>query len=151
MQIIRQAAVALIVILVFLPGNSVLADAIKVEVARSDSGFHLTRGGKPYAIKGAGLELKELEPFTSHGGNSIRTWRTDNARQTGQELLDDAEKHGVTVALCIEIGRERLGFDYNDEAAVAAQLDEGPHTYLKVIRKDGWRNAMLQQFSGRVV
>ena len=123
MQIIRQAAVALIVILIFLPGNSVFADTIKVEVAKSDSGFHLTRGGKPYVIKGAGLELKELGPFTSHGGNSIRTWRTDNGGQTGQELLDDAEKHGVTVALCIEIGRERLGFDYNDEAAVAAQFE----------------------------
>jgi hypothetical protein len=122
-QIIKQTAVALIVILAFLPVSSIFADAIKVEVAKADSGFYLTRGGKPYAIKGAGLEFKELGPFTSHGGNSIRTWRTDNARQTGQELLDDAQKHGVTVALCIEIGRERHGFDYNDEAAVAAQLE----------------------------
>jgi hypothetical protein len=61
--------------------------------------------------------------FASHGGNSIRTWRTDTTDLTGQQLLDEAAKHGVTVSMCIEIGRERHGFDYNDEQAVAAQLE----------------------------
>ncbi len=50
---------------------------------------------------------------------------------TGLEMLDNAAKHGVTVALCIEIGRERLGFDYDDEEAVAAQLEFARNEVMK--------------------
>jgi hypothetical protein len=102
---------------------SVHAEAVPVKIVEQDGRFLLSRGGEPYAIKGAGLEYSNIAVFASHGGNSIRTWRTDNKVTTGQQLLDDAEKHGVTVALCIEIGRERHGFDYDDEKAVAAQLE----------------------------
>ena len=83
---------------------------IPVEIIESDGGFRLLRGGEPYEIHGAGLEFANIGMFASHGGNSIRTWRTDNA----QNLLDEALAHGVTVLMCIEIGRERHGFDYDD-------------------------------------
>jgi len=99
-----------------------LADAIPVEIRQDDGRFQLIRGGEPYEIRGAGLEYADLGVFTSHGGNSIRTWQ-NNPGFTYDEVFADAEKHGVTVALCIEIGRERHGFDYNDEDAVAAQLE----------------------------
>jgi hypothetical protein len=99
------------------------SDAISVTVMEKEGRYQLNRGGEPYEIKGAGLEYKDVGVFASHGGNSIRTWRTDNVESSGIEVLDDAARHGVTVALCIEIGRERLGFDYDDEAAVAAQLE----------------------------
>lgn len=97
--------------------------AIPVEVVSKEGGYQLYRGGEPYEIRGAGTESKNVGILVSHGGNSIRTWRTDNAHSSGFELLDNAAKHGVTVTMCIEIGRERLGFDYDDEAAVAAQLE----------------------------
>jgi hypothetical protein len=97
--------------------------AIPVEVVRRDGRYTLLRGGEPYAVKGAGLEFGDVESLAAHGGNSFRTWRTDNGRDNGQEVLDRAARAGVTVAMCIEIGRERHGFDYDDEAAAAAQLE----------------------------
>jgi hypothetical protein len=96
---------------------------VPVELVYQDGQYLLLRGGEPYSVKGAGLEFSDVGVFAAHGGNSIRTWRTDNRNQTGLELLDDAHRHGVTVALCIEIGRERHGFDYDDEQAVTSQLE----------------------------
>lgn len=107
------------------------AEAVKVEVIKKADGYQLLRGGEPYEVKGAGLEVADIGVFASHGGNSIRTWRTDNQKYTALELLDTAHRHGVTVALCIEIGRERHGFDYNDEAAVAAQMEYARGEVLK--------------------
>lgn len=112
-------------------GASTLADAIPVKITEDNGRFQLLRGGEPYAVHGAGLEFADIGVFASHGGNSIRTWRTDNARFTGLEMLDNAAKYGVTVALCIEIGRERHGFDYNDEEAVAAQLEYARQEVMK--------------------
>jgi len=110
---------------------AVYADAVPVVVNETDGQYHLLRGGEPYEIKGAGLEYSDLGIFAGHGGNSIRTWRTDNENSTGLEVLDEAARHGVTVALCIEIGRERHGFDYDDEDAVARQLEYARGEVLK--------------------
>jgi hypothetical protein len=104
---------------------------IPVEVVEVDGSFQLLRGGEPYSIKGAGLEFGSIEALVKHGGNSFRTWRTDNGRSTGQQVLDRALELGVTVAMCIEIGRERHGFDYDDERAVAAQLEYARGEVLK--------------------
>ena len=86
---------------------------------REESGRHqLLRGGGPYQIRGAGVaDPAGIAAFAAHGGNSFRTWRT------GSEYLDEAEKYGLTVALCIELGTERQGFDYDDDEAVARQLN----------------------------
>lgn len=95
---------------------------VKVEVVQTAKGFQLLRDGQPYEVKGAGLEYRSIKEFASYGGNSIRTWRTGDEFFSADELLDEALANGVTVALCIEIARERHGFDYNDEQAVAKQL-----------------------------
>jgi len=131
MKHIKLALVAFSILFGFSFAIKSQADAIPVEILKEDGRFQLIRGGTPYVIKGAGLEFGDIDVFASHGGNSIRTWRTDNGKSTGLEVLDDAEKHGVTVAMCIEIGRERLGFDYNDEAAVAAQLEYARKEVMK--------------------
>jgi len=112
-------------------GLPVHAKAIPVEVVETNGRYQLTRGGEPYEIKGAGLEFGDLGVFASHGGNSIRTWSTENPRITALEVLDNAAKHGVTVSMCIEIGRERWGFDYDDETAVAKQLEFARNEVLK--------------------
>ena len=91
---------------------------IKVEIVPHGSGYQLLRGGKPYEIKGAGLNDGDIVSFVAHGGNSIRNWGTHNA----QEVLDLAHQYGVTVALCLGVDSERHDFDYNDEVAVAEQL-----------------------------
>jgi len=123
--------IALSLLLGFSYTASALADAIPVRVTQENGRFQLIRGGEPYKINGAGLEFSDIDRFAAHGGNSIRTWRTDNGKSTGLEILDEAGKNGVTVALCIEIGRERHGFDYDDETAVAAQLEYARNEVLK--------------------
>lgn len=131
MQHVRPAMIVLLVALIFLVVSNANAEAIPVEVIKEDGRYRLLRGGEPYEVKGAGLEYRDLGVFVSHGGNSIRTWRTDNTKATALEQLDDAAKHGVTVAMCIEIGRERHGFNYDDEEAVAQQLEYARQEVLK--------------------
>ena len=105
-------------------GDEVLVGgAVPVEVVMLDGRYTLLRGGEPYAIRGAGIEDADVGNFAAHGGNSLRTWRTDSRFSTAREVLDEAASHGVTVVMCIEIGRERHGFDYGDAQAVAAQLE----------------------------
>ena len=58
------------------------ADApIKVEIAKTADGYVLMRGGEPYTVKGAGMARNDVERFVRHGGNSIRTWSTNNDYQ----------------------------------------------------------------------
>ena len=96
---------------------------VKVEIARTDSGYQLMRGGEPYTIKGAGMSIDHIDDFARHGGNSIRNWTTDNEPENVQALLDKAQANGVTVMLCLPMQAERWGFDYDDADAVAAQRD----------------------------
>ena len=96
---------------------------IKVEVVRSDSGYVLLRGGEPYVVLGAGMVVDDIARFAAHGGNSIRNWTTDHRVQDVRRLLDEANAHGVTVALGLPMRAERHGFDYDDPEAVAAQRE----------------------------
>lgn len=100
-----------------------------VEVLYENGRYQLYKDGEPFYIHGAGLEFGDIEALASHGANSFRTWRTDNGRDTGMEILDQAHEHGLMVTMGIEIARERPGsgrgvfnFDYSDSAAVADQL-----------------------------
>ncbi|MDX1460047.1 MAG: glycoside hydrolase family 2 TIM barrel-domain containing protein [Xanthomonadales bacterium] len=104
------------------PGEPEPGGAIKVEVVKKDGGYLLLRGGEPYTIKGAGLGHDYMENFASHGGNSFRNWGVDSVEE-GLRLLDQAEALGLTVAMCLDIGRERQGFDYDDETLVARQFE----------------------------
>jgi len=104
-------------------GDAPLTKAVKVEVVRTDDGFALYRDGEQYSIRGAGMGVADFERFVSHGGNSIRNWNTRDGKQDILSLLDEAHAHGVTVALCLPMKPERHGFDYDDEAAVAAQFE----------------------------
>lgn len=104
---------------------------VPVELVNRDGQYVLLRGGKPYHIKGAGMEYGDIAQFAALGGNSIRNWTTEPRTKTAQELLDIAHAHEVTVSLCLEIGRERQGFDYDDEEAVAAQLEYARAEVLK--------------------
>ena len=97
--------------------------AVKVEVVATEHGYTLVRGGDPYAVKGAGMVVDDIERFAAHGGNSIRTWSTNWEGQDTRSLLDAAHAHRVTVALGLAMEPERRGFDYDDAEAVAAQLE----------------------------
>lgn len=95
----------------------------RVELRKGETGYQLFLNDEPFYIRGAGLEGGSIEELAAHGGNAMRTWRTDNKFRTGQEILDEAYKHGIMVCMGIEIGRERHGFDYNDSLVVKKQFD----------------------------
>lgn len=95
----------------------------KVELKNTNGKFELLVNNSPFYIKGAGLEFGNIAAVAKHNGNSIRTWRTENGQQSGKEVLDEAQKNGLMVTMGIEVARERHGFDYNDELAVKAQLE----------------------------
>ncbi|MCY4232500.1 MAG: hypothetical protein OXE59_01960 [Bacteroidetes bacterium] len=101
-----------------------------VEVRYDAGQYQLFVDDQPFYVNGAGLEFGDISLLASHGANSFRTWRTDNGRDTGMEILDRAQEHGLMVTMGIEIARERPGsgrgvfnFDYSDSVAVAQQLE----------------------------
>jgi len=92
---------------------------IKMEGER----FQLYVDDKPFYIKGAGLEFGDIPALAKHGGNSFRTWTTNNGQRSGKEVLDEAWEHGLYVMMGIDVARERHGFDYNNKEAVAIQFE----------------------------
>ena len=95
---------------------------IPVTIVEEQGRYTLMRGGKPFWIKGAGTNGGNIGILAGYGANSFRNWR-DTDSPDGLPILDEAAKHGLTVAMCLPVGRERHGFDYDDEAAVARQLE----------------------------
>ena len=95
----------------------------KVTLVNTNGNYNLLVNGEPFYIKGAGLEFGKISSLAKHKGNSFRTWRTENGKQTGKEVLDEAHKYGLMVTMGIEVARERHGFDYNDEVAVKEQFE----------------------------
>ncbi len=91
---------------------------IKVEVRKTQNGFELLRGGKPYFVKGAG-GTSYYHRIAAYGGNSVRTWGTNGAKN----ILDSAQKNGLTVMMGLAVVAERHGFDYNDSVAVRKQFE----------------------------
>ncbi|TGE24713.1 hypothetical protein E5K00_05750 [Hymenobacter aquaticus] len=99
---------------------------IKVEVRQAAGRYELLRGGQPYFIKGAGGG-QFPDRVKAYGGNSLRTWDTESAAQ----VLAEANRNGLTVMVGLDVARERHGFDYNDPAAVARQVEKIKAEVLK--------------------
>ena len=94
----------------------------KVALNKQSQRYQLSVDGKPFYIKGAGLELGSIQSLADYGGNAFRTWRVENGAKSGLEILDEAHKHGLMVCMGLDVARERHGFDYSDKKAVAEQL-----------------------------
>jgi len=96
----------------------------KVEVKKNDSGYHrLFVNDEEFFVLGAGLEFGDVQALAEHGGNSFRTWRTRNETEDALDVLDQAHEHGLLVLMCLDVARERHGFDYDDPQAVQEQFD----------------------------
>ena len=92
-----------------------------VKVVKQNSQYSLTVNGQPYEVKGVGLGYKNDEnviALKEAGGNTFRTWGLTHIEQE----LAIAEKLGLMIAVGIQTGKELIGFDYNDEEAVAEQF-----------------------------
>lgn len=96
-----------------------MAKPVKVEIKGTPGHYQLYRDGQAYKVRGAGGGDFRLDLLKSIGGNSIRTWNVGDG-----SILDAAAANGLTVALCLDVGRERLGFDYNNPRSVKAQLEK---------------------------
>ena len=83
-----------------------------------DGGYTFMRNGSPYYVRGAG-GIEYIADVARFGGNSIRTWSHDNAK----EILDEAHRHGITVMMGLWVQHERHGFDYDNAERVASQLE----------------------------
>lgn len=79
-----------------------------VEVVYLDGQSQLLRHGKPYVIKG-GSGHEQMEKLARYGGNSVRTWNTEDAGK----ILDEAAAHGLTVTLGLKVGKQWWGEDFN--------------------------------------
>lgn len=90
----------------------------KVVLEATDGRHRLIRNDEPYFVHGVGGD-SHLAGLSAAGGNSIRTWSTDNL----DTILDEAHKHKLAVCVGFWLGHERHGFDYQDEASVVKQLD----------------------------
>lgn len=100
---------------------------VHVEVKKNELGQHrLFVEGEEFYVEGAGLEFGNIEALARYGGNSFRTWRTEDGQDDALDILDRAHQHGLLVLMGLEVARERHGFDYDDAGAVKEQFE-----YLK--------------------
>ncbi len=104
-------------------GGSLQEGPSHVELREENGVYRLYVNGEVFFVNGAGCEFGPCSLVAAHGGNSIRTWRTDNGVQSGMEVLDQAHEYGLMVMMGLDVARERHGFDYDDQEAVAAQLE----------------------------
>lgn len=95
------------------------AQPSKVKIQKiSELEYTLLVDDKPFFIKGGG-GISDWESVVQCGGNSVRTWGLENAR----ELLDKAQRLGLKVMMGMWMQHERHGFDYDDKAKVKNQLE----------------------------
>jgi hypothetical protein len=95
----------------------------KVEIRLENGRYLVYVNNAPFTVKGAGCEFGDFVTLAARGANSVRTWRVDNGRETGQQILDKAQKNGLMVLMGIEVSRERHGFDYNNADTVKKQFE----------------------------
>ncbi|WP_337926404.1 glycoside hydrolase family 2 TIM barrel-domain containing protein [Luteimonas saliphila] len=95
-----------------------------VRIVQEDGAYRLLVDGEPYYVRGAGSAEGDLEQLAARGGNSVRTWSTGTDVAKVRAMLDRAQRNGLTAAMGLAVGKERHGFDYDDPAAVAAQLQK---------------------------
>ena len=103
-------------ILFFAACHATTAD---VQIVHRNGRFELLRNGETYLVKGGGGGENELESLAKAGGTSIRLW--DDQRLG--DVLDRAQKLGLTVTAGIWLGQVRQGFDWNDPARLIKQRE----------------------------
>lgn len=94
----------------------------QVRIEQRGDAWQLRVDGRPFRVQGAGVSGGDVAELARRGGNAMRTWSTGLDRSRVLAMLDEAHRHGLKVAMGLEVGKERHGFDYDDPVAVAAQL-----------------------------
>jgi hypothetical protein len=103
-----------------LSQSTALADGpVRVQVVKTDEGWQLLRGGKPWFVKGVGGDASK-QLLVQYGGNTFRTWGAEHLATE----LDEAQKLGLTVIAGMWLGHKPQGFDYHNADQVKQQLDK---------------------------
>jgi len=108
----------LITALFLLIACAAFTQPLNVKLAKQDGNWQMLVNGEPFYVKGAGGHVHQ-DKLIEIGGNTIRTWGIDNAK----EILDEAQRNGLKVMMGLWVQHERHGFDYDDAVKVKAQLD----------------------------
>lgn len=90
----------------------------RVELKSEDGTYRLFVNDEPFFVKGAGVGHGDIALLAENGANAVRTWSSSEA------MLDEAHELGLMVMMGLHIGKERHGFDYNDEEAVKEQFEK---------------------------
>jgi beta-galactosidase/beta-glucuronidase len=98
----------------------------KIYVKKINNKYVLIKEDVPFYIKGA-TGYEKMEDLKKAGGNTVRTWSTENAAS----ILDEAHKHGLNVILGLFLLGEKHGFDYDDDELVEEQFEEVKKQVLK--------------------
>ncbi len=102
-------------------------ETLHVDISEENGEFKLLVNGESYFIKGARtLRTRYMDKVAEYGGNSARIGYHDNVK----EVLDEANRLGLSVLFGLPVKPERSGFDYDDEQAVKEQ-----HNRMKEIVK----------------
>lgn len=99
------------------------AKASHVRVVEENGAYRLQVNGAPFYIKGAGMSGDEQDALAEGGANSFRTWDTGLDRERVTAMLERAQHNRLMVAMGIAVGKERHGFNYDDENAVREQQE----------------------------
>ena len=102
-------------LILFIATNDAAAKAVPVKIV---PGVGITRGGESYFVNGAAGD-QHLDELVATGGNSIRTWTTNGLG----EILDNAEKRGLTVCSGIWLEPECSWFSYANAEHCARQTE----------------------------
>lgn len=92
-----------------------VAEPVPVKIVPGEG---ITRGGKPYFVKGA-AGSDHLDELAATGGNSIRTWTTEGLGG----VLDSAQKRSLTVCAGIWLEPECAWFSYANAEHCARQTE----------------------------
>lgn len=106
----------------------------QVRIEKSTSGWSLSRNGESYFVRGAG-GVGDLAEFAACGGNSIRTWGADRAKET----LDEAARHDLTVTIGFWLPHQPEGADYANPDWCARVTE----SVLSVVRANREHPALL--------
>ncbi|MCG8699522.1 MAG: hypothetical protein MI922_15805, partial [Bacteroidales bacterium] len=88
---VGKLIVCVLICIQFSACDSENSNASMVEVGINEAGnYRLFVNGEEFYVKGAGLEQGNIELLALNGGNSFRTWRTDDSNYSTQDLLDAA-------------------------------------------------------------
>lgn len=104
-----------------IPEGSEVGEATVFEL-RKDAGeiWRMYRNSEEFFVKGAAAN-RYWKRVAEFGGNAFRTYST--SEETTPAILSEAYRNGLYVNMGLALGRERDGFDYDNEEKVAAQLE----------------------------